>query len=144
MGLLKHVLLPLFMLLDLKIAYDCLVAEDVSGIAPTWAPDRDFAAEPLSLLERHLVHLLGGVGVVFAVNMLLAAVVENSHYRGLALLLHTLFFIVDGFSYLKVGVEVAPAVFGIVGLGLVGMVVHSLEPGIFTKDKTKTSSNKKA
>ena len=140
MGLLKHVILPLLILLDVKVVYDCLVTEDISGIQPLWAPDRDVTTEPLSPLERHFIHLLGGACLCLAVNMGAAVVVENAHYRGMALLLHTLFFAIDGVSYVLCGVEMAPPVFVIVGLGVVSLAIHSQEPGIFTKDKTKAKT----
>ena len=140
MGILKHFILPLFAILNLKIAYDCLVPEDVDGIMPAFEPTRDLTVSPLGMFERHIVHILGGSGLCFFVNIVAAIVIENLHYRGMVLILHTLFFAVDGFSYVKLGLPVPPVVYIIVGSGLIGLTIHSQEPGIFTKDK-KSKSN---
>lgn len=116
--------------------------EDIGGFLQPWAPDRDFAAEPLSPLERHLCHILGTGCLCLAVNMIAAVAVENAPYRGMALFLNTLFFAVDAFSYVIVGLDIAPPLLVIVGAGLVGLAVHSQEPGIFTKDKAEKGKSK--
>lgn len=101
-----------------------------------WAPGRDLEIQPLTDFELHMVHLLGGTGVCLLVNHLAAIFTENSHYRGMALLLQTLFFVVDGYSYLKMEKDVlkTPVVF-ILGVCAISMIIHAMEPGIFTKDK---------
>ena len=80
-------------------------------------------------------HVLGGTFIVLVVNNVAAIFVENAHYRGMAVLLQMLFFVVDGYSYWKMGLIVPPIIYAIVGVGLVGLIVHSKEPGIFTRDK---------
>jgi hypothetical protein len=66
---------------------------------------------------------------------LVAVVVENSHYRGIAGLLVMILFGGDAYSYLKLGKPVPPPLYGILGLGAIGLIIHSMEPGVFTKDK---------
>ena len=52
-------------------------------------------------------------------------------------------FTVDGYSYVKLGVDVNPMIYVIVGVNVVGLLVHSQEPGIFTKDKDSDGKSKK-
>jgi len=55
----------------------------------------------------------------------------------MAVLLNIVFFATDAYSYVTMGLEVPTAVYVIVGLGVVGLIVHAKEPGIFTKDHDK-------
>ncbi|KAL9187396.1 hypothetical protein ACHAXT_001499 [Thalassiosira profunda] len=135
MGLLKHVVLPLFVVLDLFSAYLWLVAEDLSDARQVWGRDT-----PTTDLELHFCHVIGGMALALGINNIAAIVVENAHYRGMAVFLHTLIFSVDGLSYVWLGRDIHPALYVIVPLGLVGLAVHAMEPGIFTKDKTAGKS----
>jgi hypothetical protein len=83
----------------------------------------------------HLVHFAGAASICLGVNCLVAVVVENSHYRGIAGLLVMILFGGDAYSYLKLGKPVPPPLYGILGLGAIGLIIHSMEPGVFTKDK---------
>ena len=103
---------------------------------------RDTAKVPITDLEMHFLHCLGGVVIVLLVNNVAAIFVENSHYRGMAVFLEMLFFTIDGYSYYRTGRDIPGIIFGIVGFGLVGLVVHSQEPGIFTKDHGPGKSKK--
>lgn len=119
-----------------------LIKQDYTDLAQTW--DRDLASFPMTDLELHLLHCLGGVCLLFAINNIVAIVVENSHYRGMAVLLHTICFVCDTLSYVALGrgrSAVAPLV--LVAMGVIGLIVHSMEPGIFTKDKDGSGKKKK-
>jgi hypothetical protein len=118
-----------------------LVAEDAVFFAKALG-DRDFSKVPITDIETHLLHCLGGISLVFFLNNVAAIFVENAHYRGMAVFLQMIFFIVDGYSYNVMGKEVAPAVLVSVGVGAVGLAVHAMEPGIFTKDKDSGKKNK--
>ena len=133
MGLLKHVILPIFAVLDLFIFYNSLIAEDFGDVL-TFVNRPDIAKVPITVLETHFLHCLGGVGLILFVNNVAAIVVENSHYRGMAVLLQVLFFAVDMISYMKMGLDIPSVLFVIVGVGIVGLLIHANEPGIFTKD----------
>ncbi|KAL7554804.1 hypothetical protein ACHAWF_018344 [Thalassiosira exigua] len=141
MGLLKHAVLPFFAVLNLALVFKCLVAEDIADLAEPLGRD-SIDALPMTPLERHLFHCLGGTFVVFFVNNVAAIFVENSHYRGMAVLLQVLFFVVDAYSYVKMGLDIPTALFLPVGVGLVGLAVHSMEPGLFTKDKGAEGKSK--
>lgn len=140
MGLLKHAILPAFVFLDLAFTYKFLIAEDISLLAESWG--RDFTKLPPTDIELHLLHVVGGACLLLAINNIAAILIENSHYRGMAVLLHTICFGVDTYSYMKLGRNaVAPLV--LVAIGVVGLGVHSMEPGIFTNDKDGGGKKKK-
>ena len=133
MGLLKHVVLPLYALLDVSVIYKALIIEDINDMSP----DSVLSTDQMTPVEQHFLHCLGGVGLMLLVNNVAAICVENSHYRGMAVLLNIIFFATDAYSYVKMGLEVPTAVYVIVGLGVIGLIVHANEPGIFTNDHDK-------
>ena len=140
MGLLKHAILPLFVLVDLAFMHKLLIAQDIDFLAELW--DRDLKTFPATDLEIHFLHCCGGVCLVLAVNNIAAILIENSHYRGMAVLLHTLFFAVDGGSYIALGRSaLGPPLFFVL-VGVVGLIVHSMEPGVFTADKNSSKKKK--
>jgi hypothetical protein len=141
MGLLKHVLLPAFSLLHAAGAKTCLVDESFDVVVgENVVPKRDLKKEPTTPTEKHLIHAIGGVQLAFLINNVCAIITENAHYRGMALLLEAIFLGCDSFSYYKMGCKTEGAVkmtYALFGLSLLGLSVHAMEPGIFTKDKTK-------
>ena len=139
MGLLKHVVLPFNSLLNAGLAYKLLIAE---YYADTQA-DFGNSPETMTLMEHHLWHVLGGIALCNSINSLAAICVENSHYRMMVCALQTLFFCVDGWSYVKLGVDVPATLYVILGVNVAGLVVHSFEPGLFTKDKNDDGKKKK-
>ena len=136
MGLLKHVLLPTFSLFHAFVAKVCLVDEGlVKMAAPGLAKKRDIKEEPPTAMEQHLTRAVGGMSLVFVVNNIVAILQENAHYRGMALLLETIYFAVDSYSYAKGKRKDATPVYAMLGLSILGLGVHAMEPGIFTTDK---------
>ena len=133
MGLLKHAILPLYALLDLGLVFQTLVAEDISEVAADVGRE-DLKTLPLTPLELHLIHAMGATMIVLLVNNVAAVLMENSHYHGMAVLLQILFHAVDGCNYAKMGLGVPPFIWAIVGVGVVGLFVHSRETMIFAKD----------
>lgn len=131
MGLLKHFVLPLYVLFDLAVVFQLLVAEDLVDMMTAWGDPATSATQ----LEMHLAHAVGGAVLVLLLNNIAAIIIENSHYRGMAVFLQVVFFSADAFSYVRMGKEIPAVLYGIVGLGLAGLAVHANEPGIFTKDK---------
>lgn len=133
MGMLKHAVLPFFALINAFLAYKALVEEDF-GIFELDNFGRDLSQVPPTSIEEHLLDALGGTCVCFLINCLAAVFVENSHYRGMVVSLQTLFFAIDAMSYMKLGIYIPAIIYGYVAAGIVGLVVHANEPGIFTKD----------
>lgn len=140
MGLLKHAILPLFVVIDLTFLYKFLIAEDIALLANLWG--RDLTKLPATVIELHLLRVVGGACLLLAINNIAAILVENSHYRGMAVLLHTICFGVDAYSYVISDRDPSNAL-ALVAIGAVGLVVHSMEPGIFTKDKNDAGKKKK-
>mmetsp|Transcript_12477 Transcript_12477/g.23765 ORF Transcript_12477/g.23765 Transcript_12477/m.23765 type:complete len:145 (+) Transcript_12477:173-607(+) len=136
MGLLKHAILPFYALLNLTLTFKCLVFEDMmEDSLKVWPRDTKDYDVPITDLEKHCQHCLGGIFACLLLNNIAAIFVENSHYRGMAVLIQVLFFVVDGYSYVRLGKDVPAALFVVVGVGIFGLGVNSKEPGVFTKDK---------
>jgi hypothetical protein len=130
MGLLKHFILPVLALVHVLAAFIMItnkemIAKQVCGAEP-----------PLSTLELHLIGAMGAMEVALFVNCMAGIFLENSHYRGMAVLLELIFLSGDLIDALRTGVPCGPLPV-MVGLAAIGLAVHSNEPGIFTKDKAK-------
>jgi len=67
----------------------------------------------------------------------------NARHRAMAFALPTIFFSVDLYSYIKLGVSPPGRLYGVVGMGLLGLGVHAMEPVIFTADKEDESDKSK-
>lgn len=139
MGLLKHAVIPFNAFVNALFFHKTLIAEDYADVMADWGK----GDSPLTPLENHLFHVIGGICLAFLINSLVAIFVENSHYRMMVCLLQIVMFTVDGYSYVKLGVDVNPMIYVIVGVNVVGLLVHSQEPGIFTKDKDSDGKSKK-
>eukprot|EP00527_Entomoneis_sp_CCMP2396_P001395 CAMPEP_0198138154 /NCGR_PEP_ID=MMETSP1443-20131203/1569_1 /TAXON_ID=186043 /ORGANISM="Entomoneis sp., Strain CCMP2396" /LENGTH=120 /DNA_ID=CAMNT_0043799809 /DNA_START=130 /DNA_END=492 /DNA_ORIENTATION=- len=115
----------------------CLVDEAlIKTVAPTWS--RDIEKEPVTPMELHLTRVLGGVHVAFLINGLVAIFQENSHYRAMAVLMEAVYLTFDSYALFKAKTQKGGGpVFALLGLSIIGLGVHAMEPGIFTKDKTK-------
>ena len=69
--------------------------------------------------------------------MIVAIFSKSSKYHAMAVFMEVLFLIVDAYSYLRLGREIPLILYIVFGVGGVGLVVHAMEPGLFTKDKNK-------
>lgn len=136
MGLLKHVVLPILAAGHAFQAYKILTdgKEDLPKFYG-W-PGAD---EPMTPRELHMMGIVLSISLTLFVNCVAAIVLENSHYRGMATLLEFIFFGCEAFDAQKTGFPITvKEVFAAVAL--IGLIVHSQEPGIFTKDKTKAKA----
>lgn len=108
-----------------------------------WADeDRNFKDQPMTKLELHLMDAVCGACLLLGLNSVVAIFWENSHYRGMAVVLVMIFFGVDGYSYSRLGKSIPGIIVGILTLGAFGLAVHAMEPGVFTKDKNASVSQK--
>ena len=137
MGLLKHGILPLFALLHGYLAFTIFLDKEAAFRGFGW-PALD--ETPLPSPTLHLMGCLGATEVILSVNCLAGIFLENSHYRGMVLLLEWLFHVMDLLDSKRHGLP-AEALWVLVALASVGLLVHANEPGIFTKDKTKTKAS---
>ena len=138
MGLLKHIVLPVLALGHAFQAYKILI--DGKEELPKfygWPGAND----PLTPREQHMMGIVLSISLTLLVNCIAAIVLENSHYRGMAALLEFIFFAGEAYDAQTTGFPVlVKEIFALVAL--VGLIVHSQEPGIFTKDKTKSTTTK--
>jgi hypothetical protein len=134
MGVLKHVVLPLLSVASAIATKICLIDEGLVEMAAP-ALKRDIAKEPPTSMEQHLTRALGGVHLGFLVNNIVAILQENAHYRGMSVLVQAIYHGVDSLSYLKMKRTDGAPVYTLFALSVIGLGIHAMEPGIFTKDK---------
>jgi hypothetical protein len=139
MGILKHAVLPILCLGHLFQAYKLIV--DGKEELPKfygWPGAADATAK-MSPRELHMMGVILSSSLALAVNCIAAIATENSHYRGMATTLELIFFASEWYDAHVTGfpTTVKAAYAGIAALGL---LVHSQEPGIFTKDKTNNKN----
>jgi hypothetical protein len=133
MGLLKHVVLPLFALLHLIGSTFYFAKDRLADIVQDSWPG---VKEDRTPIELHLLGAVGASHIVMLVGCLVGILVENSHFRGIFTMMLTLFYALDCYDAYSAGFPYAPlAILTVVGA--VGSVIHAGEPGVFTKDKAK-------
>lgn len=136
MGILKHVVLPILAIGHAFQAWKILIdgKEDLPKFYG-W-PE---AEEKMTPRELHLMGMILSISLALCVNCVAGIFLENSHYRGMATLVEFIFFAAEAYDAHSTGfpatVKTAFAV-----VSLIGLVVHSQEPGLFTKDKAKTKA----
>lgn len=141
MGALKHVVLPLCALAHLAaIGVFSLKGKEYMADMLEW-PRTTVALTPI---ERHLLGAGWTFHVALIVNDIAAIMVENAHYRGMATFLEFVLYagdLVDAVYENTLLPDGAEREFTLVPLAamsavtLLGLLVHSREPGLFTKDK---------
>jgi hypothetical protein len=94
-------------------------------------------AQPsMSPRELHMMGVILSASLTLLVNCVAGIFLENAHYRGMATMLELVFFSAEFYDAYSAGFP-ALVKAGFAAVALVGLVVHSQEPGIFTKDKAK-------
>ena len=136
MGFLKHFLLPTFAVTNGYAAIKCLTTELLDMIAPGF--DRDLEKQPPTTIEKALSRTIGGAKLASMVNMIIATQLENAHYRGMALIVETVYLAVDAWSAYKSGFKETTGIYTMLGLSVLGLGIHAMEPGLFTKDKNSS------
>ena len=97
----------------------------------------------LTPIERHLLGAGLTFHIVLSVNNIAAIIVENSHYRAMATFLELILYSLDlaDAMYENTLLTEGMNLFTLVplaimsGVTLLGLVLHSQEPGLFTEDK---------
>jgi hypothetical protein len=138
MGLLKHIILPLLALVHVIIVFPIL-SGDKMGFA-VFSTLKESTSEPLSLMESHLAGVSGAAHASLFFGCLVGVFHESSHFRGVFLAMETVFWTMDVYDGYMLGMQTAP-VLALLVMCFIGLIVHSREPGIFTKDKAKTKSS---
>lgn len=142
MGVLKHAVLPLCAFAHVfAIAVFVFKGKEYMADLLEWPRD----TETLTPIERHLLGAGFTFHIVLLSNNIVAIAVENAHYRAMATFLELILYSIDladaiyENSLLAEGRQLftlAPLA-SMTVVTLIGLVVHSKEPGIFTKDKNK-------
>lgn len=128
MGLLKHAILPLFTLIHLHAAYLCT---DCSK----WAELVMLEVETeIDLRQQHMLGCLQAFNVGLAFMNILGLVTESAHFRGVVVVTEAILFTLFALNAYQLGINWIPPA-GIAGVATLSALVHSREPGIFTKDK---------
>jgi len=136
MGILKHVVLPMLAVGHAFQAYKLLI--DGKEELPKYY-GWPGAEEPMSPRELHMMGVILSASLTLLVNCLAGIFLENAHYRGMATLLELIFFTAESYDAHVTGFPVNVKL-AFAAIALVGLVVHAMEPGVFTKDKTKTKT----
>jgi hypothetical protein len=137
MGILKHAVLPILAVGHAFQAYK-IMADGKEALPKFYGWPG--AESPMSPRELHMMGVILSISVTLLVNCVAGIFLENAHYRGMATLLELVFFSCELYDAQVTGFPtMVKAVFAAVAL--VGLVVHSMEPGVFTKDKSKNKSS---
>jgi hypothetical protein len=131
MGLLKHAILPL-----LGAVHALVFVSVVLRGKEEFARELGLLSEGAAMtdMESHLFGVLVFTHLLLFVNCVAGVFLENSHYRGMAAILEVIFFGGDLYDTYMVGLP-TEALIVLFSVAFVGLVVHTNEPGIFTKDK---------
>ena len=140
MGALKHIVLPLCTFAHLfAIGVFVFSGKEFMTTMLDWPRD----TETLTPIERHLLGAGFTFHIVLAVNDIVAIAVENAHYRSMAAILEFLLYFFDlaDAMYENTFLGEERKSFTLVPLAsmsiitAIGLIVHSMEPGVLTKDK---------
>ena len=147
MGLLKHFVLPLFAVTHFMSVYTVYFSDRAQlPIQADWPPNSIENIKELTLYENVLLGIVACFHTSFLFGCVVGIVMENSHFRGVFAVMEMIMWGVGGIDVGKFfGYEAMASYssFILCGIAAIGLVVHMNEPGIFTKDKTTTSSTKK-
>jgi hypothetical protein len=135
MGILKHILLPGFGLLHAASAAACWDLKgwaSVIGLKGSVSED-----DEKSIRQNHTLGVLRGYNLAMMTLCAMGVFKEHAHFRGQIILAEFVLFAtatVDAFRLGELN-YVVPGGISLVALG--GFIVNSMEPGIFTKDKSR-------
>mmetsp|Transcript_12400 Transcript_12400/g.19080 ORF Transcript_12400/g.19080 Transcript_12400/m.19080 type:complete len:147 (-) Transcript_12400:119-559(-) len=140
MGALKHLVLPLCTAAHL-FAIGVFLVEGKEYMADLLEWPRTTVR--LTPVERHLLGAGFAFHVVLAINNIAAIMVESAHYRAMATFLELVLYSLDlaDAMYENTFLGDGMTLFTLVPLAtmsivtFLGLLLHSQEPGLFTKDK---------
>lgn len=147
MGLLKHFVFPVLILLHTNVV--------LNGMGMLGDPDagrltmvKQFQWEgaedrtELELWEKHCLGIIVGGHCGFLIAELWSLFYDSAHTRGLVAVMELTWWAYGAYDAQRLGFPCEVA-YGISALLLVALIVHSKEPGIFTKDKDAEKAKKK-
>jgi hypothetical protein len=139
MGALKHIVLPLCTIAHLfAIGVFLVKGKEYMADLLEWPRETN----ELTPIERHLLGAGFTFHVVLTINNIAAIMVENAHYRAMATFLELVLYSLDlADAMYENKLLLGDKLFTLVPLAtmtfvaILGLVIHSQEPGLFTKDK---------
>mmetsp|Transcript_28629 Transcript_28629/g.43998 ORF Transcript_28629/g.43998 Transcript_28629/m.43998 type:complete len:138 (-) Transcript_28629:122-535(-) len=137
MGLLKHVVVPIFLCIHLMSAFNALDPPAFVDMIAYGLKEGETQPER----ELHLIGIIRGFNIAMAFLLIMGLFQESAHFRTLVIagdLIIQAVATVDAYN-LGNPMWYAPGIIGLVAL--VGLLSRSMEPGLFTKDKTKDKNN---
>ena len=140
MGLLKHVIFPLLGLLHLNTVIQTLVLDNRLELSEMWGQTQDVTS--LTKVENHLAGTIGSVSAALLFGCIMAVLREDSHFRGILLIMHLIFYIIDCYDSYKLDTPGFNILLVINIVLIISLIVHVNEPGIFTKSKDNSSGKK--
>jgi hypothetical protein len=136
MGFLKHFALPLFAVTH-SIFVSFLVTnkkQDIPSLVQ-WPGAEDERTK----MEMHLIGAYCGFHAAMMFACIAGMIHEHAHFRGIVTFMELMVHGIDLADALREGTP-WEALAVLTGIAVVGLVIHSMEPGIFTKDKNKEKS----
>lgn len=141
MGLLKHVVFPLFAVLHAFSIQSCMTLDGWANMVGLEVESDD---DRQSVRQLHMLGVLRGFNIAVWMLCGMGMFTESAHFRGVvSVALVALHGVVAVDAYqLGIAQWYVPA--ALTAVALAGVVVHSMEPGIFTKDKKQKDDSTKA
>ena len=120
------------------VVYKTVITGKYADIPGEWGwPSHGENAE-LSDWERHALGIIGASHASMLVGHVLGLVTDHGHFRAILALMEIVAWGIGGYDGYVLGVDFAfPVV--LVSLAAAGLLAHSKEPGLFTKDKNSSS-----
>lgn len=135
MGILKHVVLPILAVLEAGFVGIFLTGNKLKLPQILELPG---AEDERTLMELHFMTAAccGGMGALLF-GCLAGILYEDSHFRAMVVVMHLIFFAVDAYDYWTLDGYDPTGATAMFLLCLVGLIIHSQEPGLLTADKSK-------
>ena len=139
MGLLKHVVLPLFSILHAFVAVNLVIGRKEYFVNEVL----HYPASPhesLTQWEDHFLGIIAGVHMALLYGCLMGIFLEHGHYRAIIAAMELIYCLNGSYDAMRLGFPYGVP-FAFTGLAAIGLVAHAFEPGFLTKDKTKTKKS---
>ena len=131
MGILKHVILPAFGLLNINAALSC---RNFSSWAKLLLQDPETDDDKKSAAVKHTLGSIQGFSLAMAFLCAWGSLKGDAEFRKVVVMAECITCSVSAYDAFGLGLNYfVPAGFAL--LGAAGRVVSGMEPGIFTKDK---------
>jgi hypothetical protein len=135
MGLLKHGILPYFACLHAYVFASIFIVGSKMDFARIISANT-IVGDKLTPLENNLFGAAGAFHCAVGFACVMGVITEHSHFRGIMVFMELIQWTLNTYDAYQ---SDFPYSFMLVQavIAAVGLLIHSLEPGIFTKDKSK-------